>query len=60
MATPSLPLEAPTATAEHPAGAVIVFDDVSISFEDKVVLDGISFQLPRGETKALLGVAGSG
>ncbi len=60
MATPSLPVEAPTATAEHPAGAVIVFDDVSISFEDKVVLDGISFQLPRGETKALLGVAGSG
>jgi phospholipid/cholesterol/gamma-HCH transport system ATP-binding protein len=60
MATPSLPLEAPTATAEHPAGAVIVFDDVSIAFEDKVVLDGISFRLPRGETKALLGVAGSG
>ena len=60
MATPSLPLEAPTTTAEHPAGAVIVFDDVSIAFEDNVVLDGISFRLPRGETKALLGVAGSG
>ena len=26
----------------------------------KVVLDGISFQLPHGETKALFGVAGSG
>ena len=60
MATPSLPLEAPISTAEHPSGAVIVFDDVSISYEDKVVLDGISFQLPRGETKAIFGVAGSG
>ncbi len=26
----------------------------------KVVLDGVSFQLPHGETKALFGVAGSG
>jgi phospholipid/cholesterol/gamma-HCH transport system ATP-binding protein len=60
MATPSLPLQIPAATAEHPSGAAIVFEDVSISFEDKVVLDGISFQLPRGETKAIFGVAGSG
>jgi phospholipid/cholesterol/gamma-HCH transport system ATP-binding protein len=60
MATPSLPLQASITTAEHPSGPVIVFDDVSISFEDKMVLDGISFQLPRGETKALFGVAGSG
>src|ERR1700746_3639962 len=60
MATPSLPLQVPAATAEHPSGAAIVFDDVSISFEDKIVLDGISFQLPRGETKAIFGVAGSG
>jgi len=37
-----------------------VFEDVTIAFEDKPVLDGISFRLPRGETKALFGVAGSG
>lgn len=60
MATPSLPVAARITTAEHESGAAIVFDDVSIAFEDKVVLDGISFRLPRGETKALLGVAGSG
>jgi phospholipid/cholesterol/gamma-HCH transport system ATP-binding protein len=60
MPTPSLPLEAPTTELQHPANAVIVFDGVSIAFEDKVVLDGISFLLPRGETKALFGVAGSG
>lgn len=39
---------------------VVVFDNVSIAFDEKVVLDGISFHLPRGETKALFGVAGSG
>jgi len=60
MPTPSLPLEAPARESQHPANDVIVFDDVSIAFEDQVVLDGISFRLPRGETKALFGVAGSG
>ena len=39
---------------------VIVFDDVAISFEDKKVLDGVSFELTRGETKILFGVAGVG
>jgi phospholipid/cholesterol/gamma-HCH transport system ATP-binding protein len=39
---------------------VVLFQDVSIAFEDKPLLDGISFHLARGETKALLGVAGSG
>src|SRR5215470_8458702 len=60
MPTPSLPLEErATATLDHPQD-VIVFDDVAISFEENMVLDGISFRLPRGETKALFGVAGSG
>jgi len=35
------------------------FEDVSIAFEQPV-LDGISFQLARGETKVLLGEAGTG
>lgn len=53
------------ATAPGPAVAddrhkAIVFEDVAIEFEDKLVLDGISFQLARGETKILLGVAGAG
>lgn len=38
----------------------IIFEDVYLSFEDLTVLDGVSFELKRGETKALLGVAGSG
>lgn len=38
----------------------IIFDNVSIAFEDRQVLDGVSFHVKRGETKAIFGVAGSG
>jgi phospholipid/cholesterol/gamma-HCH transport system ATP-binding protein len=38
----------------------IVFENVSIAFEDRQVLDNVSFVLAHGETKVLLGVAGSG
>src|ERR1700733_892324 len=60
MATPTLPLERTKDTPEKPAGDVIVFENVALSFEENRVLDGISFRLPRGETKAIFGVAGSG
>src|SRR2546430_16230831 len=42
------------------APIAVEFQDVSIAFEDRQVLDGISFQLRHGETKAIFGVAGSG
>jgi phospholipid/cholesterol/gamma-HCH transport system ATP-binding protein len=38
----------------------IIFEDVKLAFEDLVVLNGVSFELKRGETKIVLGVAGSG
>jgi phospholipid/cholesterol/gamma-HCH transport system ATP-binding protein len=38
----------------------IIFEDVSIGFEDISVLQGVSFELKRGETKVIMGVAGSG
>ena len=40
--------------------APIVFEDVHIRFEDNLVLQGVSFELKHGETKILLGIAGSG
>jgi len=60
MSTPSLPRAASATGTLEPTNDVLVFEDVAIAFEDKVVLDGISFRLPRGETKAIFGVAGSG
>lgn len=42
------------------SGDAVVFENVELAFEDKPVLDGISFHLPHGETKAIFGVAGSG
>ncbi len=57
---PTLASENPAASAVSPSGYAIEFDKVSIAFDENVVLDGVSFQLPHGETKALFGVAGSG
>lgn len=42
------------------AGTAIVFQDVSLSFDGKPVLEDVSFRLPCGETKAMFGTAGSG
>ncbi|MGD0599506.1 MAG: ATP-binding cassette domain-containing protein [Terriglobales bacterium] len=60
MPAPTLPSENPAAAVVSPSGYAIEFDKVAIAFDENVVLDGISFQLPHGETKALFGVAGSG
>jgi phospholipid/cholesterol/gamma-HCH transport system ATP-binding protein len=59
MSTTLSPHRADAPGAE-PQGAAVVFEDVAIEFEDTQVLDGVSFELPRGETKCLLGVAGAG
>jgi phospholipid/cholesterol/gamma-HCH transport system ATP-binding protein len=38
----------------------VVFENVSLRFDEQIVLDGLSFELEHGATKILLGVAGSG
>lgn len=53
----TLPITSDSPDTVHKA---IIFDNVSIGFEDLPVLDGVSFELRRGETKVILGVAGSG
>jgi phospholipid/cholesterol/gamma-HCH transport system ATP-binding protein len=47
-------------TAEETRHRAIIFQDVSLEFDEKVVLDHVSFELLRGETKILLGEAGVG
>ena len=39
---------------------VIVFDHVQLAFDDKVVLQDISFTLIKGHTKIIIGASGSG
>jgi phospholipid/cholesterol/gamma-HCH transport system ATP-binding protein len=39
---------------------VVVFDQVQLAFDDKVVLKNVSFTLIRGHTKVILGASGSG
>jgi len=43
-----------------PIGPVIVFDDVSISFDGRAVLENVSFLVNRGETLCILGRSGVG
>jgi phospholipid/cholesterol/gamma-HCH transport system ATP-binding protein len=38
----------------------VVFDHVCFAFDDHVVLRDVSFQIPRGRTRILLGPSGSG
>ena len=38
----------------------IEFRDVTLSFDDQVVLNGLSFQVRKGETKVILGGSGGG
>lgn len=52
-------LEDPVDQPERTLSA-IEFRDVHLSFDDKKVLDGVSFTVRRGETKLILGRSGGG
>lgn len=60
MGTPTAPAVSPDQSRDLPSPNAIVFEDVAIAYDRNVVLDGVSFRLPHGETKAVFGVAGSG
>ena len=60
MASPTLPTDIRAVDQSDTSPFALVFENVSIDFEENVVLDGVSFRLPHGETKALFGIAGSG
>lgn len=52
-------LSPPNNTADRTIPA-IEFRDVHLSFDDKKILNGISFKVRRGETKLILGRSGGG
>lgn len=60
MSVPTMPSGSKSALVPPPAAHAIVFEDVFLQFDEKPVLNGISFALAHGETKAIFGVAGSG
>src|SRR3954470_13727275 len=60
MSTPTLPIENQSPADNRPHADAVVFEDVELAFDRKVILNGISFRLAHGETKAIFGVAGSG
>ncbi len=60
MSTPTSTISPRIPIGVEPATPIIIFEEVSISFDEKPVLREISFQLEKGETKAIFGVAGAG
>jgi phospholipid/cholesterol/gamma-HCH transport system ATP-binding protein len=53
----------PTAAQEAlnaPGAPVVVFDHVSLAFDEKVILKDVSFTLISGHTKIILGASGAG
>jgi len=56
-AEPQQPLEQPRA---GPAEPIISFDNISISFNDRPVLEKVSFHVERGQTLCILGRSGVG
>lgn len=48
------------AEALGPGSPIVVFDKVSLAFDDKVILQEVSFTLLTGHTKIFLGASGAG
>jgi len=45
---------------EHAVSAAVVFDKVSFAFDEHAVLRDVSFSIPKGSMKILLGASGAG
>ena len=54
------PDDVPSAPGDAPPEPAIVFQNVSISFDGRVVLEDVSFSVDRGQTLCILGRSGVG
>jgi len=59
-AEPQQPLPQPETVSGAPPKPIIVFDNVSISFNGRAVLENIGFSVERGQTLCILGRSGVG
>jgi phospholipid/cholesterol/gamma-HCH transport system ATP-binding protein len=57
---PSKPLSASGQPVNQADAPVVVFDHVSLAFDEKVILKDVSFTLRSGHTKIILGASGAG
>lgn len=55
-----LPRPALLDEALGPGGPIVVFDEVTLAFDDDVILRDVSFTLKTGHTKIFLGASGAG
>ena len=53
-------LSSATALDDRDTSPAVVFDRVTFGFDEQIVLRDISFTVPRGSTRILLGASGSG
>jgi phospholipid/cholesterol/gamma-HCH transport system ATP-binding protein len=60
LAPPEILATGAPAATEAADAPVIVFDEVSLAFDEKVVLDRVSFTLLPGRMKIFLGASGAG
>ena len=60
MAQRSAEAETAEQILNEPGAPVVVFDHVSLAFDDKVILKDVSFTLISGHTKIILGASGAG
>ncbi len=60
MSAPPTLVEGSIAHRPEPVREAVAFEEIALAFEENQVLNGISFRLPHGETKAIFGVAGAG
>ena len=60
MSIQQAPRSALLEEAMGPGGPIVVFDNVSLAFDDKEILRQVSFTLKTGHTKIFLGASGAG
>jgi phospholipid/cholesterol/gamma-HCH transport system ATP-binding protein len=60
MEYPSIKRSPELAEALGPGSPIVLFDRVSLAFDEKVILERVSFTLLVGHTKIILGASGAG